>query len=173
MPMKKTILMSVFAFVVFFGPGHPAEQKEYLSPDGKYCARVISLPNASYGGESKVTITDRNGRNLRSKSYVSTDGEHGFGVEKAAWTPDSKFFVYSMSSSGGHQPWHFPTEFISIIDRKVRSLDDYTGPIIDSGFVLSAPNTVKTMVRGKERLNKTRLKISLAELMHRAFEKKK
>src|SRR5688572_5028509 len=82
--------------------GKPA--REYLSPDGKFRAIVLYLPNAPYGGgESGVELRSVNGTTLLIHSYASEDGEHGFGIERASWTPDSQFFVYSMSSSGGHQ----------------------------------------------------------------------
>jgi hypothetical protein len=42
----------------------------------------------------------------------SEDSEHGFGIVKAAWTPDNKYFVFSLTSSGGHQSWHFPKHFL-------------------------------------------------------------
>lgn len=92
------------------------QAKEFRSPDGKYLAIVIPLPKAPHGsGESKIEIHSKDAI-VCSASYSSEDGEHGFGVERAAWSPDSKFFVYSMSSSGGHQAWHFPTYFISVHD---------------------------------------------------------
>ena len=132
---------------------------------------VISLPNVLGSGECQITIEVKNGKTLCSKSYASEDGEHGFGVEKAAWTPDSKFFVYSMSSSGGHQSWHFPTDFITITDCKIRNLDDYVGPITDPGFVLSAPDNVKTVGRDKSTLEEAHFKVRLSKLVTR--EKKK
>jgi hypothetical protein len=124
---------------------HSADRKEYLSPDGKYRAYVIPLPKAPYGsGESKVEIKAKSGKTLCFQSYGSEDGEHGFGVESAAWTFDSRFFVYSMSSSGGHQAWHFLSTSSSTTDWKVRNLDDYVR-LYDPGFVLSAHDTVKAV----------------------------
>jgi hypothetical protein len=92
-----------------------------------------------------VIIKTKGGKVLVSKSYGSEDGEHGFGVEKAQWTPDSNFFVYGMSSSGGHQPWRSPVHFISIRDLKIRSLDDYAGIPADPDFKLSSPDRISVM----------------------------
>lgn len=39
--------------------------------------------------------------------------------------PDFQFFVFSLTSSGGHQAWHAPTEFYSRREGTVHSLDDY------------------------------------------------
>jgi dipeptidyl aminopeptidase/acylaminoacyl peptidase len=169
--MKQTMFISILALVPIPTLVHSAEQKEYLSPDGKYRAYVFSLPNALGSRECQITIQVKNGRTLCSKSYASEDGEHGFGVEKAAWTPDSKFFVYSMSSSGGHQSWRFPTDFIPITDCKIRNLDNYVGPITDPGFILSAPDYLKTVGRNKSSLDEAHFKVRLSKLVTR--EKKK
>jgi len=147
---------------------HSAEQKEYVSPDGKYRAIVISL---SGGGESKVVIKTIKGKTLRSENYGSKDGEHGGVVEKAAWTPDSSFFVYSISSSGGHQPWNSPIDYISVRDSKVRHLDDYIGTVTEPEFELKAPDTIKAVGSKGSPEEAARFEVSLSKLvMH---EKKK
>jgi hypothetical protein len=164
--MTKKALIVFYAFVSLTVFAHSADPKEYLSPNGKYRAYVIPLPKAPYGsGESKIVIKAQSGKTLCLKSYGSKDGEHGFGVEKAAWTFDSRFFVYSMSSSGGHQAWHFPTHFISTTDWKVRNLDDFVGPITDPSFVLSAPDTLKTAGRDKSTLDEATFEVRLSELV--------
>ena len=79
----------------------------------------------------------------RWKSFASADGEHGFGVAKAQWTPNSQFFIFSMGSSGGHQPWHHPIYFYSRTENRFYCLDDYVGPIT-SAFTLTKPNVIST-----------------------------
>jgi hypothetical protein len=76
-------------------------------------------------------------------SYASEDGEHGYGVTKAAWTPDSRFFVYSIESSGGHQSWHTPVQFFSRSENKIVRLDDVLKDAVSNPqFVVSAPDHV-------------------------------
>jgi hypothetical protein len=141
---------------------------EYRSPDGRLKALVISLPRAPYGsGESRIQVRSIDGTLLFSKSYASKDGEHGFGVEHAAWTPDSKFFVYSLSSSGGHQSWHFPTDFIEASTLSVYRLDDYVGPITDPEFRVLPPDTVYADGKGNVDLAETTFKVRLSELVNR------
>jgi hypothetical protein len=166
--MKKWIVLSLCIFFSLITLAHSAGQKEYVSPNGKYRAYVIALQKVRHGNsESKVIIKTRDGKTLCTKSYGSKDGEHGFNVEKAAWTPDSNFFVYSMSSSGGHQPWHFPIDFISVADSAVRSLDDYVGSITDPNFELRAPDTVKAVGTKRDRDEETTLEARLSELVAR------
>jgi len=164
--MKKTIPITTLLVVLFLSLAYSAEQKEYLSPDGKYYAYIIPLPKAPTGsGESEVVIKSKdNGQILCSKNYGSEDGEHGYGIEKAAWTPNSMFFVYSMSSSGGHQAWHSPTDFIAISDFKIHRLDDYVGPITNPKFILVAPDIIKTSGRDKTILDEANFEVKLNEL---------
>jgi len=162
--MKKIIIISILSLIFFSTLVYSSERKEYLSPDGEYRAYINPLPKASYSfGESEILIKTKNGKLLCSKSYGSEDGQHGFYVEKAAWTPDSRFFVYSLSSSGGHQAWHFPTDFISTTDCKVRRLDDFVGPITSPDFVLTAPDTIKTSGRDKKTLDEAKFEVRLSE----------
>jgi hypothetical protein len=142
------------------------QKREYLSPDNKYRAIVVPLPKASYGsGESKIEIHSKDAV-VSSVSYSSEDGEHGFGVERAAWSPDSKFFVYNMSSSGGHQAWHFPTYFVSVSDFKTRYLDDYVGSITQPEFTFTPPDRIQVYGHTPSDFEKeTEIKASLSKLL--------
>src|SRR5262245_6541631 len=88
----------------------------YPSPDGTLRAVVfpvdISL-DATPDMESRVVIRARAGVTLASKDYSSPRGFNGYYVVNARWSPDSKFFVYSMASSAGHSPWQFPRAVLS------------------------------------------------------------
>jgi hypothetical protein len=176
--MKNRILMPFCTLFLLVTPAHSAEQEKYVSPDGRYQAFVIALPGAPYGNsESKIVIKTKKGRILRSKGYGSEDGEHGYGVVKAAWTPNSTFFVYSMASSGGHQPWRSSIYYISVRDSKIRSLDDYIGAVADPDFELSAPDTIKAvgarLPLGKSFDENLPFKVSLSDLVAREKKKRK
>jgi hypothetical protein len=165
--IKRNIISLLAMLILLVGTTYASHKKDqkYESPDGNYIAYVIALPKAPYGsGESKIIIKTKKGKTLRSKSYWSEDGEHGYGVEKAAWTPDSLFFVYSMSSSGGHQAWNFPTFVISMHGLKIRSLDDHFGPITDPDFELKSPDIFKTTGRDKATLDEANFEIRLNQL---------
>src|SRR6266446_2273835 len=99
------------------------------SPDQTLCAKIVSVgKHAPPLDESRVDILDKHNHLVASKSFQSSDGEHGRSVAKSSWTPNSRFFVFSTQSSGGHSPWHWPTYFF---DRKLKTfkeLDDTTGP---------------------------------------------
>lgn len=82
--------------------------KEYSTPAGE---RVVVRSNikAEATPESRVEFYGKDKQMLCTLDYSSADGEHGYGVEKAGWTPDGNYFVASLASSGGHQSWHSPT----------------------------------------------------------------
>lgn len=107
--------------------------------------------------ESKLEFYSPQQELLCALDYSSEDHEHGFGVVKAAWTPDNNYFVFSLASSGGHQAWHAPTLFYSVRDYEIRSLDSYTDAVgISRGeFTLKAPNEVLTsvLIQGEEEVS--------------------
>src|SRR5262249_59093380 len=75
-------------------------------------------------------IQKRAGKVLCAEDYSAADGEHGRGVTEDQWTPDSRFFVYSPSSSGGHQPYHSLTYFYSRRTNRVRDIEELTHRIV-------------------------------------------
>jgi hypothetical protein len=83
-----------------------AEQrtKVYTSPDG--ILRAVVATEAS--GEDVVEFKSLPERVILRRDERSSDGEHGDGIVKAAWPPDSQFFIASIDATGGHQPWARP-----------------------------------------------------------------
>ena len=125
----------------------------YPSPDGVLRAVVypvdISL-DATPDMESRIVIRTSKGETLNSKDYSSPRGFNGYYVVNAKWSPDSKFFVYSMSSSGGHSPWQFPMAVYgreavhgSEKDRIVGFSELINGnPTVSADFKFTGPHTV-------------------------------
>jgi hypothetical protein len=113
--------------------------------------RAVIRP-VGHTGESVVDFFSPGGGKSCSADYSSADGSHGFIVAKAEWSPDQRYFVFSMQSSGGHQPWHAPTSFYSSDDHALCSLDGFLDPpgIASSDFTLSAPNRITTFVYGQQ-----------------------
>jgi hypothetical protein len=140
---------------------YAAEIREYPSPNGMLIAVVITQESK----EARIELRSKDGPTVLSQTYASQDGEHGFGLDRAAWTADSRFFVYSLFSSGGHQPWCSPTDFIEASTLSVHRLDDYLGPVIDPDFTISPPDIVRVAVQGKDMKEGTR-EVSLSELVN-------
>jgi hypothetical protein len=125
----------------------------YPSHDGTLRAVIypadISL-DATPDMESRVVIRTSKGNTLTSKDYSSPRGFNGYYVVTAKWSPDSKFFVYSTSSSGGHSPWQFPIGVYgreavhgSAKDRIVGFSELINGnPTLSADFEFTGPHTV-------------------------------
>jgi hypothetical protein len=94
--------------------------------------------------ESRIVIRTREGKLLTSKDYSSPRGANGYYVFAAKWSPDSQFFVYSMSSSGGHSPWSFP---MWVYSRQKNLIADFSAmignnPTVSGDFKFTGPHTV-------------------------------
>jgi hypothetical protein len=154
--MHRNLPLELALVALFFGSCCCAWAKgkaEYKAKDG---TRVVILPVGKPSGhddyESRIEFYSAQNQMLCALDYSSGDGEHGFGVVKGAWTPDGEYFVFSLTSSGGHQPWHAPTLFFSRKDNAIFDLDNYAeaSGISKGDFVLKAPNIVLTEAwRGK------------------------
>lgn len=147
--------------------------KEYRSKDGgRVVISTVRNPSRETGHENKIEFYSAENQILCTLDYSSEDGEHGFGVVKAAWTPDGKYFVYSLTSSGGHQSWHAPTLFYSVRNSEIHSLDSYVkaSGISKGDFALKSPNVVLTEVwRGEPMPARFRLD-SLMTSKHKAHD---
>jgi hypothetical protein len=137
------------------------KDQNYPSPDGTLQAKIRQISDSC--GESSLEITEGR-RWLLRKKFASPDCEHGMGIEHAAWTGDSRFFVFNAQSMGGHQPWHWPVYFYSRRDGKLHNLDSYTGPIVAPDFSLSGQHVVETTVLTMEGEEGKPIKVNLERI---------
>jgi len=119
----------------------------YPSPDKALRALVLPVEtdlHATPDMESRVVIRTVEGKLLTSKDYSSPRGANGYYVARAKWSPDSQFFVFSTSSSGGHSPWSFPTWVYSREKDLIVSFNKMIGdnPTTSEDFNFSRPHTV-------------------------------
>ena len=165
------LLMTTLGIVLLTAAGlsqskAPRKNREYKSASGE---RVVIVPVGTQG-ESRVVFFGHANQRMCTADYTSSDGSHGYVVAKAEWTPDGRYFVYSMTSSGGHSVMSTPTQFLSLRDQSLCSLDRYAGelPIEFADFGMSAPNTVKVTVNGSEKA----VRVSLGSIDSNATNKK-
>ncbi len=119
----------------------------YRSPDGTLHAVVlaadISLDDTP-DMESRVVMRTTKGDTLTSKDHSSPRGANGYYVVNAKWSPDSQFFVYSLSSSGGHSPWSFPMMVFARKEGEFAAFSDMINgnPTVSGDFKFTGPHTV-------------------------------
>ena len=141
----------------------------YRSPDKKLTALVFAADqslNATPDMESRLEIRSADGHTIASKDYSSPRGANGYYVDQARWTADSQFFVYNLSSSGGHSPWQSPIELYAREKNTfIRFSDLIDGnPTLTDRFHLVGPHTVvATTWREQNIEKKRRVKINLRE----------
>jgi hypothetical protein len=124
-----------------------AAPQTYVSPDAALNALIYPVDASLYASpdmESRFVINTREGKLLTAKDYSSPNGTNGYYVVVAKWSPDSQFFVYSMSSSGGHSPWSFP---MWVYGRQKNLIVDFSAmignnPTVASDFTFTGPHTV-------------------------------
>jgi hypothetical protein len=141
--MSRTLLTGAAVLALIVSATHLAagqKLRRILSPDAALTAIIAPVdPKKGYEEyESRISIL-RAGAVLRVHDFSSEDGEHGYGVAGARWTPDSKFFVCQMKNSGGHSPMNAPVVFWSRKTNRFYELDDYTA---DMTFSIVAPDKV-------------------------------
>lgn len=148
-----TILLT-FALAGAAGSIQRAERIARLinSPDSQLRAVIVGFAPRTNGGmnESGVEIHDHNNRAIATKDFTSPDGNDGWLVDMrfATWTPDSQFFVFNVSSSGGHQPWQSPVWFFSKAQRRFQKLSELINdrPVLSddaANFQIVPPHSVK------------------------------
>ncbi len=119
----------------------------FVSPDRALRASVLPVDVSLYATpdmESRVVIRSSDGNTLTSADYSSPRGANGFYVFAAKWSPDSQFFVYSLTSSGGHSPWSFPIMVFSRKSRAIAKFSDMIGgrPTLTGQFEFAGPHTL-------------------------------
>jgi len=148
----------------------------FVSPD-KSMRAVVFPANISLDTtpdmESRVVIRSSAGSTVTSKDHSSPRGMNGYYVLNAMWSPDSQFFAYSMSSSGGHSPWSFPIMVFSRKKMEIRAFGDMINdnPTVSGDFKFSGPHalTATTWRQPGDLDNKVPVTVDLEE----AFEKLK
>jgi len=139
--------------------------QSFPSPDAALQALVFPVDidlHATPDMESRVAFRDKDGRLLNSKSFASARGVDGYYVASAQWSPDSRFFVFSLSSSGGHSPWSFP---IWVYSRETNSFAEFSRmiggkPTLAPDFQFVGPRTV-TAATWEEAGSQTKVPVSV------------
>jgi hypothetical protein len=119
----------------------------FVSPDKATHALVYPSDITLYATpdmESRVVFRSSDGTTLTSQDYSSPRGANGYYVFHGQWSPDSQYFVFSMSSSGGHSPWSFPIKVYSVKKNLIANFSDMIGgnPTVSGQFQFSGPHTL-------------------------------
>ena len=147
------LLLIAAAAVGTVGAGSdPQESFEKYSPDGAFIAAGRRIPDPKYVWKESLDgtrIVILNGKEDGPLDQLyAAHNLAGRVIEKAVWTSDSRFLVFSTSSPGGHSPWHFNTYVFCVADKSFRDLESGAGGLVtDANFAFEEPNTVVLTVQ--------------------------
>ena len=145
-----------------------------MSPDKNHFVAMRRIPSSdgwiwkqdNDGFLMKVFLEDKNG--LAYEPYFTFVEERRIPSEYA-WTPDSKFFVFSTESCGGHSPWNSKTYVFSVDAKKVVFIDDVIGPVVGPDFPLKAPHTgIFRIISADDTDSPTEKTLDLAQLFKKS-----
>jgi hypothetical protein len=151
---QSLLLFLLFLASAGFAADVPGDPVTAVSPDKKFFAAIRGVPD-----DELIWKTDLDRFRLVVFRHKTPDqigalyarGEGGARqAVKMLWSPDSKFLVFSTTSSGGHSPWHFWTYVFSVADKTLRRVDDFAGPITDAKFHFELPDILVVQVRDYE-----------------------
>ena len=127
------VMLRIVAVLLLFALVASASQRAvrlFASPDRRLVARVIGVGGPGFEErESRIELQTKSGDVLGMRDFRSRDGQHGFSVMHGEWSKGGRWFVFNVTSSGGHQPWRYPTFAFDRVSRKFFRLDDYIGPV--------------------------------------------
>jgi hypothetical protein len=146
----------------------------FISPDKATHALVYPADVSLYATpdmESRVVFRSSDGTTLTSQDYSSPRGTNGYYVFHGQWSPDSQYFVFSMSSSGGHSPWSFPIKVYAAKKNLIANFSDMIGgnPTVSGQFQFSGPHTLAASTWKKPGATEDAVPVSVD--LEAAFEK--
>ncbi len=150
-------------------------QRVCWSPNCKMRAVIIYYEPRLYGtGESRLDIWDGRNRLLASRDYAC-GGTQGYQVQKAAWTADSQYLVFSMASAGGHSPWHSPTNFYEVRSSTFYAADALVkgDAVTSADFNLSPPALLGVVGRDDRKMTLNLRGLSVAERKRARIEEQR
>jgi len=68
-------------------------------------------------------------------------------ISQMEWSPDSKFLLFTTSSSGGHSPWHSAAFLYCVADRSFRDVDAAIGTVVSPKFRFEPPDVAIISVK--------------------------
>ena len=140
-----------------------ASTEKWISPNKNLLAFVT---NTGSGDDSFDVVSITKGNDLIAKySLQKNDDRSARYVNRGKWSNDSRFFIFSTLSSGGHSIWHTTTFVFDLQMRAFFEADKYTGPIVGGDFRILPNNILKVsvMISDREKSQLTKY-IVLSEL---------
>ena len=172
MRINSLCILLISSFVAMASLVRAQQPQNYKSPDDFFHVRIT--PAGKICPEARLAILNRAGAVLYRKDFSSSGCEHGYVIVRGEWSPDSKFFVFNVESTGGHQPGHLPVYFYSRRENKLYRLEDFIGYIVARDFTLKAPHIVGTEKQeGPGRDEGIPIKVNLRQIVRQGHRRRR
>jgi hypothetical protein len=142
-----------------------AQNRVYESPNRDLRAVIV----IGKQHQRRVEVRTSRGTLLQTKRLAPQIYSGGEAVGHAEWSSDGNFFVFNTYNLGGHQPWHVPTYFYCVKDKRIHSLDALVGLITSDFSLLGNTITTTRLKVGKEMANEP-LTVTLPAIVPRRAE---
>jgi hypothetical protein len=143
-------LKKIFLILFFMGGSClTAEETKELwssdSPDNRWFAAIRRVPDPDLiwrqnFDDTQLVIFDTTNPEFRKRTAQHLIG--GRLINNIEWSPDSRFLVFTTSSTEGHSPWHYHTFVFCVDDQKVRYMDSVVGTVISPNIEFENPDVV-------------------------------
>jgi hypothetical protein len=137
--MKAACVLLLFASVAQASTDPP--RATYTAPDQKLRAFVYKAPGAAHGIHLDIY---NGGQQITGWLHSAGSAQHPARLLHAAWSPDSRFFVYTVSRSAPASASFGTFVFVRSRSRVYDLAHFIPGTIIDSHVSLSTPSRFRT-----------------------------
>jgi len=99
------------------------------------------------------------------ESVIARHDFPGRRIAHMEWSPDSKFLLFTTTSSGGHSPWHSAAFLYCVGDKNFHDLDTAIGTVMSPKFRFEIPDVAILMVK-KGDSPEEEMRVQLAKTVH-------
>ena len=132
-----------------------------LSPDVALLAATRVIPDQVYIQRHDLDGVAVAIFRAEVRTLVARHDFRGRIISDIEWSPDSKFLLFTTTSSSGHQPWHAVAFVFCRNDNSFREVEPAIGTIVSPNFRFEAPDIAIMVVR-KSEAPEAEVKVGLA-----------
>jgi len=172
--MKNFIIAFLICHIAATARSDSENNWSEASPDKTLLATIRRLhadEDEKYPGLLRVTVFRRAPDGTPGQKLASTD-IGGRILQVAHWSPDSQFFLFTTSLSGGaHGGWHYTPFLYCAADQSFRSgLEEVVGNVLASEFGFESPDLAVLTLQdgdapGAEEMPSKQVKVSLSKIL--------
>jgi hypothetical protein len=139
-----------------------------LSPDLTWHAVTRTIPDSVF-----IQRRDRNGvavaifhsDHFQESTPIARHDFQGRLISHMEWSPDSKFLLFTTTSSGGHLPWHAAASLFCTADNSFRDVGAAIGNVVSPQFRFESPDIAVMLVKKGDKPEEE-VKVPLAKTIH-------